>query len=288
MFSRRLLDDIHVVEGGVTDAPALLFLHGWPQSSAAFERVMEHLADELHVIAIDLPGIGASTRPPAHGDKRHLADIVAGLISKLSVRDVTLVGHDVGGMIAYACVRAHRELLARTAILNTVIPGIDPWQQVIANPRIWHFAFHGVPALPELLVAGHEAAYFDYFFDAIAATPSAIDRAARDRYVAAYQRAGALHTGFEWYRALERDAHDNEATRDPVDTPALYVRGDRESGDLASYAHGLREAGLGALQTAEIADCGHFSADEQPRALADVLRRFVTDRAQQPLHRRRP
>jgi hypothetical protein len=38
-------------------------------------------------------------------------------------------------------------------------------EAIISDPRIWHFSFHGVPSLPELLIRGHERAYFDFFFD---------------------------------------------------------------------------------------------------------------------------
>ena len=52
--------EVHVVEGGSTDDPSILFLHGWPQDASAFARVMEALAGEAHVVAIDLPGVGGS------------------------------------------------------------------------------------------------------------------------------------------------------------------------------------------------------------------------------------
>ncbi len=51
---------IHVAEDGAPSAPALLLLHGWPECWAAFARVMELLAGDAHVVAIDLPGVGGS------------------------------------------------------------------------------------------------------------------------------------------------------------------------------------------------------------------------------------
>ena len=55
---------IHVVEGGSPGQPAVLFVHGWPESSAAFEQIMLLLSDKAHVLAMDLPGIGGSTPAP--------------------------------------------------------------------------------------------------------------------------------------------------------------------------------------------------------------------------------
>jgi pimeloyl-ACP methyl ester carboxylesterase len=267
---------VHAVEGGPASAPAIVFLHGWPQSWAAFEPVMRALERDAHVVAIDLPGIGGSTTPPRSNDKRTLAGYVHRAIDQLGLRGVTLVGHDAGGMITYAYLRAYPGALARAAILNVVIPGIEPWSKVIANPMIWHFAFHAVPGLPESLVRGREAEYFDYFFDAIAADRDAISGAARAIYAAAYARPEALRTGFEWYRAFAQDVKDNAVSRGrALDTPVLYLRGDRDGGDLETYVREFHAAGLHGLRGERIASCGHFLPDEQPAALAAALRRFV-------------
>ncbi len=48
---------IHVVEGGAREKPAVLFLHGWPESWARWEQIMIPLSAEAHVVAIDLPGV---------------------------------------------------------------------------------------------------------------------------------------------------------------------------------------------------------------------------------------
>jgi pimeloyl-ACP methyl ester carboxylesterase len=267
---------IHVVEGGAADKPAVVFLHGWPQCWAAFERVMILLAPDARAVAIDLPGIGGSTTPPPANDKRTLAKYVRGAIRSLGLRDVTLVGHDAGGQIAYAYLQAYPDELGRAVLMNIVIPGVDPWSEVERNPHIWHFRFHAIPDLPEQLVAGREAAYFDYFFDTIAAKPGAVPAEARARYVEAYSRPDALRTGFEWYRAFAKDEKDN-ARRQLVSTPVLYLRGEKEQAgiDLARYVDGLREAGLQKVGGALIADSGHFAPDEQPQAVAALLRKFL-------------
>ena len=40
--------------------------------------------------------------------------------------------------------------------MNTVVPGLGPWEDLLANPRVWHFALHQIPGLPETLVSGRE------------------------------------------------------------------------------------------------------------------------------------
>lgn len=268
---------IHVVEGGATHERAVLCLHGWPESSASFERLLVELSNDWHAIAIDLPGIGQSEALPISGSKRELAAFVADLISTLRVRVAALVGHDAGGQIVYAYLHDHPDELAGAAILNVAIPGVDPWEEIKRIPQIWHFAFHSIPELPEQLVSGKEAEYFDYFYDRLSARPGGVPLAAREKYRLAYAQREALTAGFNWYRAFPQDEKDNAKTLgNAVHTPVLYVRGSADSGlDMARYERGLRAAGLRHLSTHVIENCGHFSPDEQPAALADALREFL-------------
>jgi len=269
--------DVHVVEGGSTDDPSILFLHGWPQDASAFERVMAALAAEAHVVAIDLPGVGGSPTDAPAGDKLTLARCVRSVARALSLQDLTLFGHDAGGQIVYAYLHAFPDELRAAVIANVAIPGVLPWPEIERDARIWHFNFHAVPELPEAVVAGRERRYFDYFFDRLAADPRGVPDEARARYARAYARPAALHAGFEWYRAFPQDKQDNLAVRGRrVATPVLYLRGDADPGaTLDQYVAGLRDGGLSRVRGQKIAQSGHFVADEQPEALADALRTYL-------------
>ncbi|MBV8579266.1 MAG: alpha/beta hydrolase [Candidatus Eremiobacteraeota bacterium] len=268
---------IHVAETGPDDAPAIVLLHGWPQDGSAFAGVMAEFGDGVHAIAPDLPAIGRSRGAARSYDKTTLAGHIRALVAMLGLGRVILVGHDVGGMIVYAYLRAYAAELRAAVIMDVAIPGIDPWQEVIRNPHIWHFAFHAIPKLPETLVNGHEGPYFDFFFDALAG-PNGIRPDVRARAVAAYARDESLRAGFDFYRAFPKDEADNRATAGhSLDTPVLYIRGDHETGHPEQYVAGLRAAGLTNLALATIADCGHFAPDEQPAAVAATLRRFAEE-----------
>jgi pimeloyl-ACP methyl ester carboxylesterase len=267
---------INLIEGGDPDRPAVLLLHGWPESKITWRQVMLRLMPEMHVIAIDLPGIGESLQRPRGCDKRTLAAYIRGVIRALGLTGVTLAGHDAGGQIVYAYLHAYPGELKRAVIMNVVVPGIDPWPEVRRNPYIWHFSFHAIPDLPEALVSGKQAVYFDYFFNALLASQDAIDRKTRDAYAQAYSRPDALRTGFDWYRAFPQDERDNLATLgEPVDTPVLYLRGEREGGVLDRYLEGFRNGGLRNIRGQLIPGSGHFSAEEQPDAVATAIREFV-------------
>jgi pimeloyl-ACP methyl ester carboxylesterase len=269
---------IHVVDAvpAFAGGPTVLFLHGWPQDWTAFAAVMSEMRSTCHVVAVDLPGIGQSSGALQPGDKRALARLLHDLVEQLDLGEFALVGHDVGGQIAFTYLHAFPRSARAAAIMDVVIPGIPPWDDVVRNPYLWHFAFHAVPELPELLVDGHQRAYFDYFFDTISASPDAIPADAREQFARSYGRRESLTAGFDWYRAYPQDAELNTQWVESVDTPVLCVRGDAEPGDLDTYVAGLRGPGrLSAVQGATIDHSGHFAPNERPDRVAQVLRDFV-------------
>ena len=266
---------LHVVEAGDPAGPPVLFLHGWPQSWRTWRDLMKLGAPAARMIAIDLPGIGRSTGPATTGAKGEIAAVVHDLIATMGLADVTLVGHDVGGVVAYSYVRSYADV-SRVVILNTAIPGLDPWNSVVTNPFVWHIAFHGTPELPELLVQGHQRRYFDYFYDLLAPRPGAITAEARQEYADAYASDAALTAGFNWYRAFGKDAHHHQAMADqPIAAPLLYLHGDHEFGDVDAAVAGLRAVNVERLEFAVLANAGHFAQEDAPGAVWEQVARFA-------------
>ena len=266
---------IHVIEIGSSENPTILFLHGYPENWTEFEKIMDFSSKDFHVVAIDLPGIGKSGKIPSN-DKRTIAKYVNGLIKAMNLKDVTLVGHDVGGMIVYAYLQAFPNELTKAVIMNVAIPGIDPWAEIKRNPYIWHFAFSSVPNLPEALITGKQRIYFDYFFNSISAVPSAISEEARNIYAEAYSNPDSLTTGFEWYRTFPNDEKDNISVKgNIVTTPILYLRGDHEYGDIEFYLKSFRENGLINICGKIIKNSGHYAPEEQPEEVWNAIKEFI-------------
>jgi pimeloyl-ACP methyl ester carboxylesterase len=268
---------IHVVEAGSPRKPAVVLLHGWPESWAAFEEVLPLMADRTHAIAIDLPGVGDSPTPPSSNDKRTIAKYVRGVIKALGLSEVTLVGHDIGGIITYAYLRAYPGELKAAVLMNIAIPGVDPWNNVKNDRRIWHFGFHAVPELPEQMVTGREQIYFDWFYDILSASPTSLSAHAREELAKAYIRPEALKTGFDWYRAFPQDEKDARAyANELVHTPMLYVRGEKDVGANAeAYVEGMRAAGVRDVRGVTIPGAGHYSPTESPGEVAKALQSFM-------------
>ena len=269
---------VHVVEAGDPGAEPVVFLHGWPQSWHSWRPLMEAAAGRrVRALALDLPGVGGSTGYATDGSKRQIAEVVHTVVEALELRGATLVGHDIGGMVAYAYLRQYTDI-ARAVIMDIVIPGVDPWEEFLRQPFLWHFAFHAIPGLPEHLVRDRQAEYFEYFYNVLAADPARLDPAARHMYAEAYTSDSALTSGFNWFRALPRDAEENRrvAQGPRVATPLLYLRGDKErGGDITAYAEGLRRAGVANLEYALVPGAAHFPAEEAAAQTWQAIARFA-------------
>ncbi|MBD2562159.1 alpha/beta hydrolase [Nostoc linckia FACHB-391] len=263
---------LHYVMGGQGDP--LVLLHGWTQTSYAWNRIMPALAERYTVIAPDTRGLGDSSKPDSGYDKRTMAEDIYQLVQHLGFDDISLVGHDIGGQIAYAYANAYSEDVNHLAILEVPIPGLEGWENVSSEQSAWHFQFHAVPDLPEALVTGRERIYFSHFYENYAYDPTAITEADINEYLRTYSNPDALHAGFEYYRAFPEDTRYNREHIKMLDMPVLALGGESTLGDfpliqLQTVAKNIRG---GTMQ-----GCGHYIPDECAEALTEELLSFLGD-----------
>jgi len=261
---------MHYVEGGT--GPAVILLHGWPQTWRAWRKVMPLLAVNYRIIAIDMPGLGESGLSGTGYDKLGLARHIHSLVLTLGLKHVAVVGHDLGASVAYGYAKQFVNEVDKLVVMDDPIAGLGDWDEVRGRWPRWHFAFHNIPELPEQLVSGREYNYLSWFYknayqkDAISEDDARI-------YAAAYARPESLHAGFEYYRAFEKDAADNRADATPITMPVLAIGGDHSPYKTLLYEQ-LKGQAV-SLQGDVAPNCGHFIAEEQPEWLADRLRKFL-------------
>jgi pimeloyl-ACP methyl ester carboxylesterase len=234
------------------------------------------LAARHTVIAPDLRGVGGSAATQGGYDKAALAVDVHELLETLRLKRVYVVGHDIGGMVAYAYARSYAQDLLGAAVIDIPLAGIEPWDAVRSAPWAWHFGFHSVPGLPESLVTGRQEVYFRSFFERFSATPGAITAVDVKEYADAYGDPRSLKAGFEFYRAFPQDESFNRARRETLSVPILIVGGEHSGGGmLPALESGLRSLGVTAISQAVIPNCGHWIAEEQPQELVRVLEKWM-------------
>jgi len=266
---------LHYVTCGFTDqtTQAVMLLHGWPQSWYEWRHVMPELAEDHAVIAVDLRGLGDSSKPVAGYDKMTLAADLTELAGQLGLTQIAVVGHDWGGAVAAALALQQRQLVTHLAMLDIVLPGIPLPGMGEGLGGYWHMQFHQVMDLPEALVTGREETYIRWFFSNFAHNPAAITPDDVAEYVRCLQQPGALRSGFGYYRAMGDDAVAfAEAAKTPLVCPVLALGGAQSIGAGVKLC---AEQFASDVRGGVIENCGHWIPEEKPAELLAELRPFL-------------
>ena len=178
---------LHYLIGG-KGSPVVL-LHGYAQTSHMWHPIMPLLAKNHTVIVPDLRGAGGSSKPESGYDKKNMAVDIHELISSLGFDRVSIVGHDIGLMVAYAYAAQFPQETERVVLMDAFLPGIGNWKDVWLMRDLWHFHFYG--EVPLALVKGRERTYFEHFWNDFAADPKhSVPEADRRIYAKGLRAAG--------------------------------------------------------------------------------------------------
>src|SRR4051794_22958393 len=115
---------LHYVEGG--RGRTVVLIPGWPQTWYAWRKVMPDLAKNYRVVAVDVRGMGDSSRPESGYDTQTVAGDVSALMSKLGISRYSIIGHDVGMWIAYPLAAQQGQAIERLVMAEATIPGVTP------------------------------------------------------------------------------------------------------------------------------------------------------------------
>jgi pimeloyl-ACP methyl ester carboxylesterase len=265
--------------------PPVLLLHGWPQTSWAWRDVLQPLAALGYtVIAPDLRGLGRSAHAEGGYEKDNQAEDMRELLLGLGLGpQVRVVGHDIGGMVAFSYARLHPTEVERLVLIELAVPGFGLEQAMdVAKGGRWHFGLFMTPEVPELLFEGHERVFFEWWFSHMSRSPTAptsdhspFTPDVIDVITQAYTGREALSSGFEHYRTLLADGKVNRAWADAggrLDMPVLAIGG--AFAVRSALADGVRPAAPN-LEAAVIEGSGHFVAEERPDELMERLSVFL-------------
>jgi pimeloyl-ACP methyl ester carboxylesterase len=253
----------------------VLLLHGFGQSSQMWRPLMRELAKDHTVIAADLRGAGQSDAPPDDYTKAAMARDVHALMTGLGYQKVSVVGHDIGMMVAYAYAAQFPSEVQNVVLLEALLPGVGEWQRVWPRDQ-WHLRFYG--KTPEALVQGRERIYLEHFWNDFAADPAkSIPEADRKIYAAEYARPGHVHAGMEWFRVIDEDAKElREFAAKPLTNPMLVLAGEKGSGEGLIKQAQLIDTDV---QGAVVPGAGHWLMEEAPGYIIPKIVEFL---GQQP------
>ncbi len=269
---------LHYVAGG--SGRPLVCLPGWPQTWYSFHPVAPALARHYRVIIVDIRGMGSSDKPAGGYDKKTMAQDIYALVQHLGLAKVSLLGHDIGGMVAASFAFNYPKATEKLILADgahpsegmrymSMLPAPGAFEAKMDGhqPYVWWMAFNQVKGLPEKLLAGRFQHLLDYLFAYVMLDDSKMSAFDRAVYAAAYNQPESIRAATAWYQALGQDMADAQAYA-PLAMPVLGI---------ASYVayQNLRQ-GLPAIaqnvQVVGLLDSGHYMFEEKPdQVLAAVL-----------------
>jgi pimeloyl-ACP methyl ester carboxylesterase len=261
--------EIFVRYGG--HGPVVVLLHGYAENSDSWAPLAEDLMKDHTVVVPDLRGIGRSSKPAGGYDKKTQAQDIRAVVTTLGYDRTFVVAHDIGNMVAYAYAATYPDKVERLVVMDAPIPGIEPWSEILQNPGVWHFNFHGPDA--ERLVAGRERIYFDRIWNDFTGDPSKPDEATRDFFAATYAQPGGMRAGFAQFSAFSQDATENKIfEQTKLAMPVLAVGGEKSFGPLQAVI--MRNVATN-VREAVVAGSGHWLMEERPVETVALIRGFL-------------
>ena len=279
---------LNVATAGERSSPAVIMLHGFPESHRTWREVAPLLDEDFFLVMPDQRGFAGSDRPQYAGDYSTdtLVDDIFALAEALSIERFALVGHDWGGAISWPAALRNDPRLTRLAIINAPHPLIfqksliEDSDQRAASQYITAFRTPGFEKAVEAM--GYEA-FFDKTF-ANHVDLARIGQAEKSQYIADWSQPGGFAAMLNWYRGSKLMVPPPGATLPVPDfllrafpgvkVPTLVIWGMRDKALLPIQLDGL-EALVDDLTVVRLPDAGHFAPWEKAEEVVAALRPFL-------------
>jgi epoxide hydrolase 4 len=270
--------DFELAEAGEGDRLALM-LHGFPELNYSWRQQMPMLAERgWRVWSPNLRGYGSTTRP--EGVRNYaldkLTDDVAALIEASGAKEVMLIAHDWGAIIAWAFAILRPDLISKLVIMNVPHPmvadrEIRTWRQFWKS---WYIFFFQLPWLPEKWLARDGAAVIKRMFHGMAVDKSRFPDDVLEIYANAAQRPGALTAMVNYYRALIRHGDSVDYGSARIETPTLMIWGEADSALNINCTVGT-EAWVPNLTLHRLPGVSHWVQQEAPERVNALLAEWL-------------
>jgi pimeloyl-ACP methyl ester carboxylesterase len=260
-----------------------LCLHGFPESSFSWRYQMPLLARlGYRVWAPDLRGYGGTSRPL--GVKAYalenLEEDVAALIESSGAKEVVLVGHDWGALIAWYYAMFGRLPIARLIIMNVPHPalaekGLRTRRQLAKS---WYVFFFQLPWLPEWALARNACEAIGRAFRGMAVDKSRFPDEVLRVYQQAAAQPGALTAMLNYYRALIRGLGRNRRRGTPkIDIPTLMIWGEVDAALGKELTYGTDQY-VSNLTLRYLPNVSHWVQQEAPEIVNGIIEAWLLDK----------
>jgi pimeloyl-ACP methyl ester carboxylesterase len=271
--------DFNVAVAGSGDRLALC-LHGFPESSFSWRHQIPRFAAlGYRVWAPDLRGYGGSTRPigaAAYG-LEILEEDVAALIEVSGAREVVLVGHDWGALIAWNYAMFGRLPISKLIIMNVPHPalaekGLRTARQLVKS---WYIFFFQLPLIPEWMLARNHCAAIAQAFRGMAVDKSRFPDGVLRVYQDAAAQPGALTAMLNYYRALLRGLRRTRHRGAPrIEVPTLMIWGEVDTALGKELTLGTEEF-VHDLTLRYLPNVSHWVQQEAPETVNGMIEAWL-------------
>jgi pimeloyl-ACP methyl ester carboxylesterase len=260
--------NIHYVAGG--SGEPLLLIHGFGQNWYMWNRLLPELSKHFTVIAPDLPGLGESDKPDSGYTKKQLAQDLHALMQQLGFKSEYVVGHDIGLMVAYAYAAQFGEEVKKVALLDALLPGVEPvWSQVKA--QAWWFGFFGWNTSASI-VQGKEKEFLTGFWPVVGHKENAFTQDEINEFVRAYSTPKSTYGAFHWFAAFPQDALDNkQLMQHKLKMPLLAMGGEYSGSFLPDHCRLVANN----VTASVIKGSGHWMVQENTEQVQHDLLAFL-------------
>lgn len=282
---------IFVRTGGT--GPALLLLHGFPQTGAIWHKIAGELSQRFSLVIPDLRGYGRSDKPANDAEnlaysKRAMANDLVAVMRSLGHDKFHLCGHDRGGRVAYRLAQDHPEAVTSLVTLD-IVPTLEQWKAmstVAGAMNTYHWPFLAQPyPLPEKMIGAGADFYLEEKLGAWnnGTGLDVFDPAALAEYRAHFRDPEVIHALCNDYRAgATCDVEHDRAALDrgiQITCPMLALWGDAGipgksgGGPLDIWRKWATNVTGGGIA------CGHFLAEEAPAETLAAMMPFLMENA---------
>ena len=287
MHSERISVDgvgVQVWVDGPEGAPAILFLHGWPETHRGWEAVAPRLAHRFRLLMPDLRGFGESDMP--EGTKAYSLRVVTGdalaILDHFGAARAGVVAHDFGGVVAWS--------------LGAFAPGSVTGMVVMCSPHplrlraaaiedrsqwarsFYAWLMHAGPEGEALLASDGFRNLAHWAFRG-----SRVPAGLIDDYRAGWAEPGRFHAMAEWYRANFRPSLFDPDAPTPelpaVTVPTRYLHAESDQAFVPGAARGSGEFVSAEYAEDVVPGAGHWLAHDEPDLVATAIEDWLGPRS---------
>ena len=259
--------------------PALLLLHGYPQTKFMWHLVADKLAEQFTLVMADLRGYGDSGKPQTDAEhspysKRAMAADMAQLMTALGHQTFAVMGHDRGGRVAHRLARDYAERITRLAVLD-IAPTANMYQTTdmkFAKAYYhWFFLIQPYP-LPETLIGADPEFYLRQKIGSWGKSGDVHTDEAMADYLRCFSNPATIHASCEDYRAAASIdlIHDEADKGRKLDIPLFAISG---AASFVSARYDLVaewQTSFTDVSAAQVPG-GHFLPEESPDELLELV-----------------